>query len=323
MVNVIIPVYHSRKTLPKTLDSLVAQTKDKFLVTIIQDGDEEDYTDIVEEYRRRGLYIGIFAMKKNGGPGMARQYGIDMTNLCDYVMLLDSDDMLYPRAIEILYKECKKNDLDVIASNFLVEQNDGNSILFDVNKIPVTWCLGKMYKLDYLRRNKIKFLKGITLNEDSYFNLVAFNGTKKKGKIAECTGVWRSNKESLTRKKEEGLKSFFERGNHQYVYGQIRGLKKIYEVAGEIPSKLIGATIVNIYHSMMKELYYNTGNYFYLEELYSLKEFKPVQDYFKESDNWLEISKLIKSNEVDDGNLIFFKQRFIDWANEYILEDSE
>ena len=37
--NIIIPTYKARETLPKALDSLVAQTKDMFLVTIVQDGD--------------------------------------------------------------------------------------------------------------------------------------------------------------------------------------------------------------------------------------------------------------------------------------------
>ena len=37
MVNVIIPTYKARETLPAALDSLVAQTKKMFIVTISQD----------------------------------------------------------------------------------------------------------------------------------------------------------------------------------------------------------------------------------------------------------------------------------------------
>ena len=50
MVNVAIPVYKARSTLPYCLNSLVAQTKNMFLVTLVQDGDGEDYSDIIEEY---------------------------------------------------------------------------------------------------------------------------------------------------------------------------------------------------------------------------------------------------------------------------------
>ena len=63
IVNIIIPTYKARETLPKALDSLVAQTKDMFLVTIVQDGDGEDYSDIVTEYKRRGLK-NLFAQKR-------------------------------------------------------------------------------------------------------------------------------------------------------------------------------------------------------------------------------------------------------------------
>ena len=49
MVNLIIPTYKARDTLPAALDSLVAQTKKLFIITIVQDADDEDYTDIIQE----------------------------------------------------------------------------------------------------------------------------------------------------------------------------------------------------------------------------------------------------------------------------------
>ena len=66
MVNVIIPTYKARDTLPKALDSLVAQTKKTFVVTIVQDGDGEDYSDIISEYRKRGLGIRILILDTRG-----------------------------------------------------------------------------------------------------------------------------------------------------------------------------------------------------------------------------------------------------------------
>ena len=77
MLNIIIPSYKARETLPQALDSLVAQTKKLFIITIVQDADGEDYKDIIEEYTRRGLKIRLLATPVNGGPGNARQYGMD------------------------------------------------------------------------------------------------------------------------------------------------------------------------------------------------------------------------------------------------------
>ena len=72
MVEIGIPVYHARYTLTKGLDSLVAQTKNDFVVCLSIDGDDEDYSDIISTYRARGLNIRIINTIINGGPGAAR-----------------------------------------------------------------------------------------------------------------------------------------------------------------------------------------------------------------------------------------------------------
>ena len=53
MFNIVIPVYKARDTLPELLNCLTAQTYKMFIVTISQDGDGEDYSDIIQEYRKR------------------------------------------------------------------------------------------------------------------------------------------------------------------------------------------------------------------------------------------------------------------------------
>ena len=60
--------------------------------------------------------------------------------MCDYVMFLDSDDMLTPRAVEILYREAKRNNADVISSTFIAEEKNNPGIELNVFKTPVTWC---------------------------------------------------------------------------------------------------------------------------------------------------------------------------------------
>lgn len=315
MLNIIIPTYRARDTLPKALDSLVAQTKEMFLVTIVQDGDGEDYSDIIKKYKERGLKL-FLLQKENGGPGPARQYGIDRTKMCDYVMFLDSDDILNPRAIEILYQEAKKNDFDVLISNFILEEKASPGHLLEISNTPVTWCHGKIYKLNYLRENDIRFLDDIRLNEDSYFNCVAINSSKKVGSITECTYIWRDNPKSLTRNKEENL--FFKSSNSDYIIGQVKALKKIFNISKELNTSLIANTLNSIYNNMMRQLYYNHDDYSYLEELKSLQEFEPVQSFFEKKENWIFLDNIIKATSVVDGKVIFYEKRFIDWVSEYL-----
>ena len=159
MVNIIIPIYNARETLPKTLDSLVAQTKNLFMVTLVQDADNIDYSDIVEEYRHRGLNITLEVLSENVGPGLARQRGIDMSSQFEYVMFLDSDDLLQPRAIDVLTREVKKNDLDILSSSFVVER-PGVDTYVKGDGSASTWVLGKIYRRAYLvDNNKIEELR--------------------------------------------------------------------------------------------------------------------------------------------------------------------
>jgi len=316
MVNLIIPVYKARETLPRALDSLVAQTKKMFIVTIVQDCDGEDYKKLIEEYRRRGLKIRHLITPENLGPGGARQYGIDSDDMCDYFMFLDADDMLYPRAIDALYHEAKLHNADVISSSFMAE-DEHTTINFPVEDTPVTWTHGKIYRAKYLKDNNIRFLKNLRLNEDSYFNLVAINCTKNKFKLREYTYLWRENKNSLTRK--EDRVSFLEKSWSQYVYSQVQGLLDILKLKGDLTPSLIAATLNNIYSQMMEAIYYKIPIESVKPVCSQLGENKVILDLIDTEEFWRTIYNVVKPSLLTNNTLIFFKMRFCDWLNEYIL----
>ena len=173
----------------------------------------------------------------------------------------------------------------------------------------VSNCHGKIYRLEYLRENNIRFPNEFRLNEDSYFNLVAVNCAKRPGKIDECTYIWRDNQNSLTRDNKES--NFFFRANPTYIIGQIWGLKKIYEINGKITMELLGMTLYNIYKSMMIQLYYKYDDYSYLNDLESLKDFKASPRFFcdeKVGFLFLLIVLFLKPLQIIEGyKIIFFK----------------
>ena len=318
LVNIIIPTYKARETLPNALDSLVAQTKKMFMVTIVQDHDDEDYSDIIKEYYRRGLKIWLIQTPENVGPGRARQYGIDKTNMCDYCMFLDADDMLLPRAVEVLYHEAKLQDADLISSSFMVEQLHKPALFMDVENTPVTWTHGKIYKLDYLRKNNIRFLDELRLNEDSYFNLVAVNSTDKKFKVKEITYLWRDNPKSLTRDRTSS--TFFERSWEQYIYSQVHGLIDIERITGKVGPNLVAATLNNMYNHIMEAIYRKKPLEKAKEMCLQLKHFKSLEEAMNVKDFWQTIHSIVKGTILKDNTLIFCKMRFCDWLNEFILE---
>ena len=253
MVEVGIPIYKAKKTLPKALDSLVAQTRESFIACLSIDGDGEDYEDIIQEYQHRGLKIRVIRCNENGGPGMARQRILDTTQ-CDYIMFMDSDDMLMPRAVEVLYTQAKAGDYDIVRSSFIREEKNKNDMYLPQNTGTITWFHGKIYKVRYLQEKNIRFLPIMT-DEDAYFNLVAWNSTKKRGELAETTYLWRFNENSLTR--QLSSKEYFTKTHLNYIISQVEGLKKLAELNNNyVNPSLVSQTLVNVYSYYMRARFY-------------------------------------------------------------------
>lgn len=318
IVDVIIPTYKARETLPKALDSLVAQTKKLFIITIVQDADGEDYSDIIEEYRRRGLSIRLISLEENRGPGGARQAGMDTDKMCEYFMFMDADDMLMPRAVELLSREITLHNADIASSDFIAERKATPGILMDVFETPVTWCHGRIYRAKYLRDNNIRFLDGLRINEDAYFNLIAHNCTKNKIKVKETTYLWRDNKNSLTRASSN--KDFFKRTWETYITSQVEALLRIIELTGVVAPDLLGATLLYVYHYWMIAKYYKVVNEDIKAELLKLKNNPVLIKGLTEEVFWQHLVQNLKGCTFWGENVIFYQDRFIDWLKEYIAD---
>ena len=320
MLDIIIPTYKARTTLSAALDSLVAQTKKLFIVTIVQDCDGEDYSDIIKTYTERGLHIRLLSTEKNGGPGVARQLGIDST-FCQHIMFLDSDDMLMPQAVECLTREIIGNDADLVCSSMLMEQEKGIYTPLNVDEVGCQWCAGKIYSTSYLRDNNIRFREDIRRNEDSYFNLVATYCAKKKLYLKQLNYLWRKNPNSLTR--ENKGETFFEKGWLDYVKSQIYAMEKIEEVSGRdcVDEALVLNCLCNIYTTSMEGIYANSQ----LEELESFleraKQNKRIQEVIHDKDFYKAAAPKLRQTGKVKGEFFFYPINFKEWIERYIKDD--
>ena len=98
--SIVIPVYNRPGEADELLESLCRQTVRDFEVIIVEDGSATPCQDVVEKYAER-LDVKYF-VKPNGGPGPARNYGVERAQ-GEYVLILDSDCVLphgYLSAIE-------------------------------------------------------------------------------------------------------------------------------------------------------------------------------------------------------------------------------
>jgi glycosyltransferase involved in cell wall biosynthesis len=121
-IDLIIPAYKAHKTIFKTLCSIAEQScSDKIKVTIVNDCcPQGNYKKIINIFKNN-LDIQEIKMPKNGGPGAARQFGIDHTEL-PYVIFMDADDCLMgPYAVTQLLNFLEEKEEDVAFSGFVEE----------------------------------------------------------------------------------------------------------------------------------------------------------------------------------------------------------
>lgn len=97
IVSIVVSTFNRLKTLPRTLLSVLEQTYQDIEVIVVDDGS----TDGTDEYMRtvtdpRVRYV---KLETNQGASIARNRGIQEAQ-GEYILVWDSDDVLYPNALE-------------------------------------------------------------------------------------------------------------------------------------------------------------------------------------------------------------------------------
>ena len=187
-VSIIIPVYNVEKYLKQCLDSVINQTLKDIEIICVNDCSPDNSSKILEEYACKDSRIKIINLEKNGGLGNARNVGMQHVT-SNYVMFLDSDDWLDKSTCKLLYNHIHTNNNEFVMFNFYFyyenntkkcHYNKFNVFLSqkDINHInpanldkpfnlsAEAWY--KIYKIDFLRRNNIKFLKGYNFEDQTF-----------------------------------------------------------------------------------------------------------------------------------------------------------
>lgn len=89
-ISIIVPVYNSFDTLTKCVESILTQTYSDFELILVNDGSVDGSGDLCKHYEELDVRV-HFIDKKNGGPGSARNMGLDYAT-GEWVTFCDSDD---------------------------------------------------------------------------------------------------------------------------------------------------------------------------------------------------------------------------------------
>ncbi|MHB1011372.1 MAG: glycosyltransferase [Desulfobacteria bacterium] len=99
LVSVVIPCYNQANYLPQAVESVAAQTYGNLEILIVNDGSPDDTSEVSRKLiaKHRGKRIRLIE-KTNGGLADARNTGIREA-AGEYILPLDSDDMIHPEMI--------------------------------------------------------------------------------------------------------------------------------------------------------------------------------------------------------------------------------
>lgn len=309
MLNIIIPLYKGKEVIKDCLNSLCAQTKKEFFVTIIQDFDNEDYAEIIREYNKK-LHILFLKNNENIGAGLTRQRGIDVSDRFDYLLFLDVDDILNPRAVELLYTYSKSKFADVTTSKIIVEKKYTRGHILSGKQANI-WLHGKIYRTKYLKDNNIRFHKDIRYNEDVSFNLLALNYTNKVYFLDEETYIWRDYRQSVTRK---DISNFTNQSTWQYLYGYAKSMLQLLE-SNKLTKNLVVTGLMSLY--TQSQVLIETNSISKNENIYITKLLKT--DYMKRMLQDIDILNRIANNNrigyTESKKPLFFHESFDNWVN--------
>lgn len=96
-VSVVIPTYNDAGSVTDSIDSVLRQTHDDLELIVVDDGSDDDTTEVVRRYTDPRLtYV---RTGENRGASAARNTGIEVAS-GEYVAFLDADDIWHPTKLE-------------------------------------------------------------------------------------------------------------------------------------------------------------------------------------------------------------------------------
>ena len=133
-VSIVIPMHNAQKYLNECLDSVVNQTFKDFELICVNDGSTDNTLEILKSYAEKDERMKIISQEKSGA-GAARNKGLEACK-GQYVYTIDSDDWIYPDAIEDMYENAVLNNSDIVMIKYgrdeiLDRENSKNGFYLD------------------------------------------------------------------------------------------------------------------------------------------------------------------------------------------------
>ena len=127
-ISIIIPVYNVENYLTRCLDSVYNQEfSGSFEVIAVEDCSTDNSLKKLREYKLENPELVIIEHKENKRLAQARTSGMKIAK-GDYIMHVDSDDWLLPKALQSIFDKCTETNADVLVYDYIIKNEKGEQL---------------------------------------------------------------------------------------------------------------------------------------------------------------------------------------------------
>lgn len=111
LISIIVPVYQVEAYLPVCVESILNQTYSNWELILVDDGSKDRGGELCDRYAAQDSRIRVIH-QQNQGVSKARNAGLDAAQ-GDYLVFIDSDDLVKPDFLQVLYQNLLQYDADI------------------------------------------------------------------------------------------------------------------------------------------------------------------------------------------------------------------
>lgn len=183
LVSIIVPVYGTEAYLPTCIDSIRNQSYQNLQIILVDDQSPDRCPEICDSYAQEDPRIQVIHQENKGVSG-ARNTGLQQVT-GEYVLFADSDDELFPNAVETLMRDAQGYGADITSAEKRT-MRDKESVCATYEDGKITKCKGedslllslggdrntnsacaKLFRTTLIR--DVRFVEGMNINEDGFF----------------------------------------------------------------------------------------------------------------------------------------------------------
>ena len=189
IISIIVPIYNVEEYLEECLESIRNQTYTNIEVILVNDGSTDGSKEICERFCQQDNRFKLVT-QENQGASVARNRGVKESN-GDYIMFVDSDDVVKDNIVEVLLSYMK-TDVDIVECkstrckeelfennpvNIIFEGESTEAMIKSIEYKEVKYCpFTKLYRRELVE--KVPFLEGV-IYEDVYTGINFLRNIRK------------------------------------------------------------------------------------------------------------------------------------------------